>query len=143
MIKDIPLYKICVAPMLGWTDRHYRYMIRLITQKTMLYTEMVSSNAIVHGQFKRSLKYSSEESPLTLQLGGNNPKDLGYCAKIAEELGFDGVNLNIGCPSNKVQKGEFGLSLMYKPNLVAECIDVMKQSTHIPISIKSSISSIS
>ena len=130
------LYKICIAPMIGWTDRHYRYMMRLITQKTMLYTEMVSSNSIIHGPFRKLLKYSPVERPLTLQLGGNNPKDLGYCAKLAEELGFDGVNLNVGCPSKQVQKGEFGLSLMYKPALVAECIDAMKQSTHIPVSVK-------
>lgn len=133
---NIPLYKICIAPMIGWTDRHYRYMMRLITQKTMLYTEMVSSNSIIHGPFKKLLQYSPVERPLTLQLGGNNPKDLGYCAKLAEELGFDGVNLNVGCPSKKVQKGEFGLSLMYKPDLVAECIDAMKRSTRIPVSVK-------
>ena len=135
-MTTIPAYRICIAPMIDWTDRHYRYMMRLITQKTMLYTEMITANAIIHGPYQQLLKYSPQESPLTLQLGGNNPQDLSYCAKLAEELGFDGVNLNVGCPSNQVQKGEFGLSLMYKPNLVAECIDAMKKSTQIPISVK-------
>ena len=132
----IPDYKVCIAPMLNWTDRHYRYMMRLITKHTMLYTEMITTNSIIHGPYKELLKYSPEENPLTLQLGGNNPEKLAYCTKLAEDFGFDGVNLNAGCPSNRVQKGNFGLSLMYHPNLVAECIYAMKKVSKIPVSVK-------
>ena len=132
----MPEYRICIAPMIDWTDRHYRYMMRLITKKTMLYTEMITANAIIHGPYQQLLKHSQEEHPLTLQLGGNNPKDLAYCAKLAESLGFDGVNLNVGCPSDRVQQGAFGLSLMYQPKLVAECVYAMKKSVKIPVSVK-------
>ena len=136
MNNTIPHHKICIAPMINWTDRHYRYMMRLITQKTMLYTEMTTTNSIMHGTYKKLLKHSYQEKPLTLQLACNNPRTLSCCAKLAEEIGFDGINLNVGCPSNRVYKGDFALSLMYKPNLVAECVNAMKKSTQIPISIK-------
>ncbi len=127
---------ICIAPMIAWSDRHYRYMMRLITKKTMLYTEMVSANAIIHGPRERLLRFSTKESPVTLQLGGNDPKDLVYCAKLAESLGFNEINLNVGCPSDRVSKGAFGLSLMYKPELVAECVYEMKKALSIPVSVK-------
>ena len=127
---------LCIAPMIDWTDRHYRYMIRLITKKTMLYTEMITSNAIIHGPRNFLLAYSPEENPLTLQLGGNNPKDLIFCAKLAETLGYSEINLNIGCPSDRVSLGNFGLSLMYKPELVAECVHDLKNALTIPVSVK-------
>ncbi|WP_119328013.1 tRNA dihydrouridine(20/20a) synthase DusA [Cysteiniphilum halobium] len=127
---------LCIAPMIDWTDRHYRYLMRLITKKTMLYTEMITANAIIHGPRARLLQYSPEENPLTLQLGGNNPIDLTFCAKLAEDLGYSEINLNVGCPSDRVCRGDFGLSLMYKPALVAECVNALKQAVKIPISVK-------
>lgn len=128
--------KLCIAPMIHYTDRHYRYLMRLITKKTVLYTEMITTNAIINGNSKYLLKYSPEERPLVLQLGGNNPKDLVFCAKIAEDLGYNEINLNIGCPSNRVSQANLGLSLMYKPELVAECVNSLKQNVNIPISVK-------
>ena len=122
--------------MIKYTDRHYRYMMRLITKKTMLYTEMITANAIIHGRGKNLLKYSSVENPLALQLGGNNPRDLSFCAKLAEDLDYSEVNLNVGCPSDRVSRGDFGLSLMYNPELVAECVHSLKQTVDIPISVK-------
>lgn len=127
---------LCIAPMIDWTDRHYRYLMRLITKKTMLYTEMITANAIIHGPRARLLQYSPEENPLTLQLGGNKPDDLIFCAKLAEDLGYSEINLNVGCPSDRVSRGDFGLSLMYKPELVAECVNTLKQAVNIPISVK-------
>ncbi|WP_116963382.1 tRNA dihydrouridine(20/20a) synthase DusA [Fastidiosibacter lacustris] len=128
--------KICIAPMIDWTDRHYRYMMRLITKRTILYTEMITTNAIIHGSREHLLQYSPQENPLTLQLGGNNPKDLAFCAKLAKELGFSEINLNVGCPSDRVSQGEFGLSLMYKPQLVKECVVALKTAVNIPVSVK-------
>jgi tRNA-dihydrouridine synthase A len=122
--------------MIDWTDRHYCYLMRLITKKTMLYTEMITANAIIHGPKERLLQHNVDVNPATLQLGGNNPKDLAICAKIGEDFGYSEINLNVGCPSDRVSKGAFGLSLMYKPELVAECVSSMKQSVSIPISVK-------
>ncbi|MED7819472.1 MULTISPECIES: tRNA dihydrouridine(20/20a) synthase DusA [unclassified Francisella] len=128
--------KICIAPMLDWTDRHYRYMMRLITKKTMLYTEMVTLNAILHGNKDFLLKYNPEENPVTLQLGGCVPKDFITCGKLAENLGYNEININVGCPSERVKKGNFGLSLMAEPDLVADCVKAMKDNLNIPISVK-------
>ncbi|MCF6776699.1 tRNA dihydrouridine(20/20a) synthase DusA [Thiotrichales bacterium 19X7-9] len=129
--------KIAIAPMMDWTDRHYRYFMRLISKHCMLYTEMVTTGAILNNKDgKRFLAYDTCEHPITLQLGGNNINDLVECTKIAEDYGYDEVNLNVGCPSDRVSSGEFGLSLMAKPQLVAECIDAMKQAVSIPISVK-------
>ncbi|WP_150466422.1 tRNA dihydrouridine(20/20a) synthase DusA [Francisella sp. SYW-9] len=128
--------KICIAPMLDWTDKHYRYMMRLITKETMLYTEMVTLNAILHGNKDFLLKYNPEENPVTLQLGGCVPKDFITCSKLAEKLGYDEININVGCPSERVKKGNFGLSLMAEPNLVADCVKAMKDNINIPISVK-------
>ncbi|GAB4224656.1 MAG: tRNA dihydrouridine(20/20a) synthase DusA [Francisella sp.] len=128
--------KICIAPMLDWTDRHYRYMMRLITKHTMLYTEMITLNAILQGDKSLLLKYNPEENPITLQLGGCVPKDFIKCGKIAQNLGYNEININVGCPSERVKKGNFGLSLMAEPDLVADCVKAMKDTLDIPISIK-------
>ncbi|MGL4746581.1 MAG: tRNA-dihydrouridine synthase, partial [Shewanella sp.] len=112
--------------MLDWTDRHYRYFARLMSANALLYTEMVTTGAILHGRGDY-LAYNQEEHPLALQLGGSNPTELARCAKLAAERGYDEVNLNVGCPSDRVQNGRFGACLMAEPELVAECVDAMKQ----------------
>ena len=127
---------IAIAPMIDWTDRHYRYFIRQITNHTTLYTEMITANAILHGNHAYLLGYSECENPLVLQLGGNNPTDLAKCAEIAESQGYNEINLNVGCPSDRVQKGAFGLSLMNHPEQVAKCIQAMKEKVNIPVSLK-------
>ncbi len=136
MKKPISPRKICIAPMLDWTDRHYRYMMRLITKKTMLYTEMITLNAIIHGNKDYLLGYNDVEHPVTLQLGGCVPADFITCGKLAKDLGYDEININVGCPSERVQKGNFGLSLMAEPQLVADCVKAMKDNLDIPISVK-------
>ncbi|MDO6613466.1 tRNA dihydrouridine(20/20a) synthase DusA [Shewanella sp. 1_MG-2023] len=130
--------KISLAPMLDWTDRHYRYFARLMSAHTVLYTEMVTTGAIIHGQGDY-LAYNQEEHPVALQLGGSNPKDLATCAKLAFERGYDEINLNVGCPSDRVQNGRFGACLMGEPALVAECVDAMKQVADIPVTVKTRI----
>lgn len=127
-----------IAPMLDWTDRHYRYFARLMSAKALLYTEMVTTGAILHGRGDY-LAYNQEEHPLALQLGGSNPQDLARCAKLAAERGYDEVNLNVGCPSDRVQNGRFGACLMAEPELVAECVDAMKQVVDIPVTVKTRI----
>lgn len=127
-----------VAPMLDWTDRHYRYFARIMSKETLLYTEMVTTGAILHGKGDY-LAFNKEEHPLALQLGGSNPIDLAKCAKIAAERGYDEVNLNVGCPSDRVQNGKFGACLMAEPALVAQCVDAMKQVTDIPVTVKTRI----
>ena len=130
---------VSVAPMLDWTDRHCRYFHRLISPQTLLYTEMITAPAILRGDQDKALGFSAEENPVALQLGGSDPQDLATCARIAEELGYQEINLNVGCPSDRVQKGRFGACLMKEPELVAECIDAMRQVTSIPITVKSRI----
>ncbi|MBT1443874.1 tRNA dihydrouridine(20/20a) synthase DusA [Shewanella sp. JM162201] len=127
-----------VAPMLDWTDRHYRYFARLMSREALLYTEMVTTGAILHGKGDY-LAYNEEEHPLALQLGGSNPQDLAACAKLAEQRGYDEVNLNVGCPSDRVQNGRFGACLMAEPKLVAECVDAMRQQVSIPVTVKTRI----
>ncbi|WP_283104580.1 tRNA dihydrouridine(20/20a) synthase DusA [Shewanella olleyana] len=129
---------LSIAPMLDWTDRHYRYFARLMSANTVLYTEMVTTGAIIHGQGDY-LAYNQEEHPVALQLGGSNPKDLATCAKLAFERGYDEINLNVGCPSDRVQNGRFGACLMAEPALVAECVDAMKQVADIPVTVKTRI----
>ncbi|MCC4834085.1 tRNA dihydrouridine(20/20a) synthase DusA [Shewanella sp. 10N.7] len=129
---------LSIAPMLDWTDRHYRYFARLMSAHTVLYTEMVTTGAIIHGQGDY-LAYNQEEHPVALQLGGSNPKDLATCAKLAFERGYDEINLNVGCPSDRVQNGRFGACLMGEPALVAECVDAMKQVADIPVTVKTRI----
>lgn len=130
--------RFCVAPMLDWTDRHCRYFYRTMSKHSVLYTEMVTTGAIIHGK-NDFLKFNSEEQPVALQLGGSDPEALAHCAKLAEERGYDEVNLNVGCPSDRVQNGMFGACLMAKPELVAECVAAMKTVTTIPITVKSRI----
>lgn len=130
--------RLSVAPMLDWTDRHCRYFHRLLSQQTLLYTEMITTGAILHGKGD-FLEYNEQEHPLALQLGGSNPVDLAACAKLAGERGYDEVNLNVGCPSDRVQNGRFGACLMAEPELVADCVSAMKEVTDIPITVKTRI----
>ncbi|AOR62308.1 tRNA dihydrouridine(20/20a) synthase DusA [Pectobacterium wasabiae] len=132
------LNRFSIAPMLDWTDRHCRYFLRQLTGQTLLYTEMVTTGAILHGKGDY-LAYSEEEHPLALQLGGSDPTALAQCAKLAEQRGYDEVNLNVGCPSDRVQNGRFGACLMGEAALVADCIKAMKDSTSIPITVKTRI----
>lgn len=128
--------KVCIAPMLDWTDRHERFFLRLISQKVFLYSEMVTTGAILHGNRNKVLDFNSEENPIALQLGGSDPQALATCAKIGETWGYDEINLNVGCPSDRVQFGKFGACLMAEPNLVADCISNMQENVKIPVTIK-------
>lgn len=130
---------VSVAPMLDWTDRHCRYFHRLISPHCLLYTEMVTTPAVLQGKQEKTLAYSSEEHPVALQLGGSNKKDLAECCVIAEQFGYSEVNVNVGCPSDRVQKGRFGACLMKEPELVASCVSAMRSATSLPITVKSRI----
>ncbi|USE00237.1 tRNA dihydrouridine(20/20a) synthase DusA [Vibrio sp. SCSIO 43133] len=130
--------RLSVAPMLDWTDRHCRYFHRLLSSQTLLYTEMVTTGAIIHGKGD-FLAYNEEEHPVALQLGGSNPADLATCAKLAAERGYDEINLNVGCPSDRVQNGRFGACLMAEPELVAECVAAMKEVVDVPVTVKTRI----
>lgn len=127
---------VSVAPMMDWTDRHCRYFHRLISPHTMLYTEMVTTGALIHGDSERFLRHSAEEYPLALQLGGSDPADLATCAKMGENAGYQEINLNCGCPSDRVQKGKIGAILMEEPHIVADCIAAMMDAVRIPVSVK-------
>ena len=129
-------YLLSIAPMMDRTDRHYRYFMRQMTKRTLLYTEMVTAQAILHGDRDRLLGFSLPEKPLVLQVGGDNPNQLAQCARIAEEYGYDEINLNVGCPSDRVQSGNFGACLMAQPELVAECVAAIMAATQIPVSVK-------
>ncbi|RDH83013.1 MAG: tRNA dihydrouridine(20/20a) synthase DusA [endosymbiont of Galathealinum brachiosum] len=128
--------KFSVAPMLDWTDRHERFFLRLISQHTLLYTEMITTGALIHGDRSRHLDFNYEEHPVAIQLGGSDPVDLAECAKMSEDHGYDEINLNVGCPSNRVQSGMFGACLMAKPKLVAECVAAMQDVVDIPVTVK-------
>jgi len=133
--------KVSVAPMMGWTDRHARYFLRLISKHTLLYTEMVNTGAMLHnrqkiGDQKRHLAYHDSEHPIALQLGGSDPQALAQCAVMTEDAGFDEVNLNVGCPSDRVKSGNFGACLMASPELVAECVSAMKARVAIQVTVK-------
>lgn len=130
---------IAVAPMLDWTDRHCRYFLRLLTRHTLLYTEMVTTGAILRGDRERHLAHDPAEHPLALQLGGGDPAELARCARIAADWGYDEVNLNIGCPSDRVQSGRFGAGLMAEPDLVAECVAAMRAAADLPVTVKTRI----
>jgi len=130
---------VSVAPMMDCTDRHDRYFLRLISKNIKLYTEMIVSNAIIKGDKDFLLKFNLLEKPLVLQIGGSNPKELAQATKIAEGYGYDEINLNLGCPSKKVQKNKFGACLMKEPNLVGECINEMKNACSLPITVKTRI----
>ena len=125
--------------MLDWTDRHCRFFHRLISQHALLYTEMVTTGALIHGDHHRFLQFNAVENPLAFQLGGSNPHDLAICAKMVEDYGYTEVNLNVGCPSDRVQNGRFGACLMAEPDLVAECVVAMSRAVAMPVTIKSRI----
>ncbi len=131
-------HKLSVAPMLDWTDKHCRYFYRLMSKQTVLYTEMVTTGAILRGKGDY-LSYNASEHPLVLQLGGSDVKAMTECAKIAEQHGYDEININVGCPSDRVQNGRFGACLMAEPNLVAECVNEMQAATNVPVTVKSRI----
>ena len=131
--------RIAVAPMLQWTDRHCRYLLRLLSPRVFLYTEMVTTGAILHGKRLDLLRYHPDERPLVLQLGGSDPQALAECARRAEGLGFDQVNLNVGCPSDRVQSGRFGACLFKEPDLVARCVEAMVAIAKLPITVKTRI----
>jgi len=122
--------------MIKWTDRHERYFLRLISKHALLYTEMITTGALIHGDRQKYLQFNTEEHPVAIQLGGSEPSDLAECAVIAEAEGYDEVNINVGCPSERVQKGSFGACLMAEPNLIAECVDAMQQRVNIPVTVK-------
>jgi tRNA-dihydrouridine synthase A len=129
-------YPLSIAPMMERTDRHFRFFARQISRRVMLYTEMVTAQAIVHGDLDRLLGFSPDEKPLVLQVGGDDPARLAHCARLAESWGYDGINLNVGCPSNRVQSGNFGACLMLQPDRVAEAVAAMVGATSLPVSVK-------
>ncbi|MDP7536574.1 MAG: tRNA dihydrouridine(20/20a) synthase DusA [Methylococcales bacterium] len=130
---------VCVAPMMDWTDKHCRFFHRLISRHTVLYSEMITSNALLHGKRDMLLAFEPCESPIALQLGGSDPKALAECSMIAEDFGYDEINLNVGCPSDRVQNGRFGACLMAEPETVAECIFEMQNKVNIPVTVKNRI----
>ncbi len=129
-------WALSVAPMMDWTDRHCRFFHRLITRHARLYTEMITTGALLHGDLPRHLDYSAEEHPLALQLGGSEPDDLARCAVLAQQWGYDEINLNCGCPSERVQRGAFGACLMREPALVADCVKAMRDAVDLPVTVK-------
>src|ERR1700751_783061 len=128
--------RLSVAPMMDWTDRHCRVFHRLMTRRARLYTEMLTTGAIIHGDRARLLGYDASEHPVALQLGGSDPRDLATSAKIGEDCRYDEINLNVGCPSDRVKEGRFGACLMAEPELVAACVAAMKRSVAIPVTVK-------
>lgn len=131
-----PSRRFCVAPMMDWSDRHYRFFARLISRHALLYTEMVTTGAVIHGDRHRFLGFNPEEQPLALQLGGSNAGELGVCARLAEEAGFAEVNLNVGCPSDRVQNNLIGACLMGHPELVADGVKAMLDACSLPVTVK-------
>jgi len=131
--------KVSVAPMMDCTDRHERYFLRLISKNTLLYTEMIVSEAISRGDKRKLLSFNLNEKPLALQIGGSSPKLLAEATKVGEEFGYDEINLNLGCPSKKVEKNKFGACLMKEPDLVADCVSKMQAATKLPVTIKTRI----
>ena len=130
------MHKASIAPMMQYTDMHDRYLLRLISKKVFLYTEMVTTGAILYGKCFHQLEFNKEEHPVAIQLGGSNVDDLVKSAKIAEDYGYDEINLNVGCPSDRVQKGRFGACLMLEPEHVAECLNAMQTNVKVPVTIK-------
>lgn len=130
---------LSIAPMLDWTDRHFRYFLRLITRHTLLYTEMVTTGALLHGDRARFLRFDPAEHPVALQLGGSDPAEMAHCARLGADWGYDEININVGCPSDRVQNGRFGACLMAEPGLVADCVAAMKDAVTIPVTVKTRI----
>ncbi|MGH8689036.1 MAG: tRNA dihydrouridine(20/20a) synthase DusA [Burkholderiales bacterium] len=131
-----PRHALCVAPMMDWTDRHCRFFLRQVSARAFLYTEMITTGALIHGDAERHLAFSREEQPVGAQLGGSEPEDLARCAALVQEFGYDEVNLNCGCPSERVQRGAFGACLMAEPELVADCVRAMREKLSIPVTVK-------
>ena len=129
-------WRLSVAPMMDWTDRHCRYFHRLLSQNALLYTEMVTTGALVHGDVPRHLRFNEQEHPVALQLGGSEPADLAHSAMLGEQWGYDEINLNCGCPSERVQRGAFGACLMAEPQLVADCVKAMVDVVSVPVTVK-------
>ena len=129
-------WRLSVAPMMDWSDRHCRYFHRLLSRHALLYTEMVTTGALIHGDVERHLRFNAEEHPVALQLGGSEPADLAHCAKLGAQWGYDEINLNCGCPSERVQRGAFGACLMAEPSLVADCVKAMVDVVNVPVSVK-------
>src|ERR1700740_1146718 len=132
-MSDFNKFKFCIAPMMDRTDRHCRVFHRLLSGRARLYTEMLTSAAIVHGDRARLLGFDRSEHPVALQLGGSDPHELAMAAKIGEDFGYDEINLNVGCPSDRVKEGRFGACLMAEPELVAACVDAIKRAVTIPV----------
>jgi tRNA-dihydrouridine synthase A len=129
-------HRFCIAPMMDWTDRHCRVFHRLMTRRARLYTEMLTTGAIIHGDRQRLLGFDASEHPVALQLGGSDPRDLATAAKIGEDFGYDEININVGCPSDRVKDGRFGACLMAEPQLVAEGVSAMKHAVRVPVTVK-------
>jgi tRNA-dihydrouridine synthase A len=136
IFADSSINPLSVAPMMDHTDRHFRYFLRQLTRHTLLYTEMITAQAILHGDRQRLLDFSPEEKPVALQLGGDDPQLLAECARIGQDWGYDEINLNVGCPSDRVQSGNFGACLMAQPDLVAQCVSAMQKAVEIPVTVK-------
>lgn len=132
-------WRFSVAPMMEWTDRHCRYFMRLLSRHARLYTEMITTQALIHGNYDELLRFDPSEAPLAIQLGGSNPKEMAACARLSEEHGYNEVNMNVGCPSDRVRNGRFGACLMMEPALVAECMAAMHEAVRIPVTIKTRI----
>jgi tRNA-dihydrouridine synthase A len=130
------MHRLCVAPMMDWTDRHCRYFLRQVSSRAFLYTEMITTGALIHGDVERHLAFDEAEHPVALQLGGSEPDELARCAKLGERYGYDEINLNIGCPSERVQRGAFGACLMAEPSLVAQCVSAIRDSVTVPVTVK-------
>ncbi|HSS70771.1 MAG TPA: tRNA dihydrouridine(20/20a) synthase DusA [Casimicrobiaceae bacterium] len=129
-------YRLCVAPMMDWTDRHCRYFLRLVSPRARLYTEMITTGALMFGNVPRHLDFDPAEHPVALQLGGSDPHALAHCARLGEAWGYDEINLNVGCPSERVQTGSFGACLMAEPALVADCVAAMRDAVALPVTVK-------
>ena len=129
-------YRFCIAPMMDWTDRHERYLLRRISCRARLYTELVTTGALIHGERERFLGHADAEHPLGLQLGGSDPDDMTHCAHLGETAGFDEININVGCPSDRVRAGRFGACLMLEPDLVATCFAAIQAEVSIPVTVK-------
>lgn len=134
-----PDHRLSVAPMMNHTDRHFRALLRIISRHVLLYTEMIPTGALLHGQAQRRLAHDAGESPVALQLGGSDPGALARCARLAQDAGYDEVNLNVGCPSDRVQEARFGACLMAEPRLVADCVVSMTGATTLPVTVKTRI----
>ncbi len=135
-MSTLKYYRFSIAPMMEWTDRHCRFFHRLLTRRALIYTEMITTGAVLHGDRGRLLAYDPAEHPVALQLGGSDPQKLAECARIAADLGYDEINLNVGCPSDRVQEGRFGACLMAEPALVGDCVAAMTAAVGVPVTVK-------